>query len=88
MTPPRRRAILAVSVLELEADLTDAVLDALGASLSCALAIARRKREAEILDSASACDTAIRKLAALGDALLEVRAAGGKLEDAVHRAVG
>lgn len=88
MTLPRRRAILAATVLELETDLTDAALDALGASLSRALAIARRKREAEILDSASACDAAIRKLAALGEALLEARAVGGKLEDAVQEAVG
>jgi TnpA family transposase len=87
MTPPRRRAILAATVLELETDLTDAALDALGASLSRALATARRKREAEILDSAGACDAAIRRLTALGDALLVARAAGGKLEDAVQRAV-
>jgi TnpA family transposase len=88
MTPPRRRAILAATVLELETDLTDAALNALGASLSRALATARRKREAEILDSAGASDAAIRRLTALGDALLEARAAGGKLEDAVQRAVG
>jgi hypothetical protein len=47
MTPLRRRAIPTATVLELEADLTDAALDALGASLSRALAVARRKREAE-----------------------------------------
>lgn len=73
MAPPRRRAILTATVLELGADLTGELrrsspLDALGASLSRALAVARRKREAEILDGASACDAAIRKLAALGDA--------------------
>jgi hypothetical protein len=86
--PPRRRAILAATVLDPETDLTDVALDALDASLGRALAVVRRKREAEILDGAGACDAAVRKLAALGDALLEARAVGGKLEDAVQRAAG
>ena len=55
MTPPQRWAILAKTVLELETDLTEAALDALGAALSHVLAIARRKHAAEILDSASTC---------------------------------
>jgi hypothetical protein len=88
MMPLRRRAILAATVLDLEGTLVDAALDCLGASLTRAVAVARRKREAAILDEAAACDTAVRKLAALGEALIEAQAAGNRLEDAVQDAVG
>jgi TnpA family transposase len=88
LTPHRRRAILAATILDLEGDLTDAALDGLHASLARAVALARREREAAILDQASASDAAIRKLAGLGEALIEAQAAGNRLEDAVQDTVG
>jgi TnpA family transposase len=88
MAPLRRRAILAATILDLEGALTDAALDGLGAAVARTLTVARRKREAAIIGEAAACDAAIRKLASLGEALIEARAAGHRLEDAVQEAVG
>ena len=88
LAPLRRRAILAATILDLEGTLTDAALDGLSTSLARAVAVARRKREAAILENAAASDAAIRKLTALGEALIEARAAGERLENAVQDAVG
>ena len=85
MSPPRRYAVLAATLLEVERDLTDAAVEMVDVLLGRALAAAKRRREEALAREADLRRDTFRLLVRLGEQLVAAHEQGGDLGCAVTR---
>ena len=85
MSPPRRYAVLAATLLEVERDLTDAAVEMVDVLLGRALAAAKRRREEALAREADLRRDTFRLLVRLGEELVAAHEQGGDLGCAVTR---
>jgi TnpA family transposase len=85
MSPPRRYAVLAATLLEVERDLTDAAVEMMDALLGRTFAAAKRRHEEALARDAGLRRDTFRLLVRLGEELVAAHEQGGDLGCAVTR---
>jgi len=88
LNPQRRHAVLAAAAIALEAALTDAALVMFGKLMAQYGRVAERRSEERAAASMRGVQADLRVFALSGRGLLEARARGGDLDDAVAARVG
>ena len=83
LTPLRRRAALVVTVLDAATRLTDDIVGLFDRLIGRLFRRAERRSDARMQQDAQAVNDTLRLLADVGDALLQARAAGGDVNEAV-----
>lgn len=84
LKPMRRRAVLAATVVETTARLTDTIIGLFDRLIGRLFRRAERRSAARLQQDARAINDALRRLGAIGDALIEARNGGADAFDAVE----